>query len=136
MTKIALLHIENGRVLMCRKKTGTSGLILPGGKLEEGETDLACLAREVSEELNVAIADAVHIETFGGFAASDGSSVRQPLTLVLYSADVIGQPVPSAEIAELVWFGPDDDRAELTDMSKLIISELLLRRFLGAEWMA
>ncbi len=49
--KVALLTVREGRVLLCRKKYGTSLLILPGGKREAGESSLECLARELEEEL-------------------------------------------------------------------------------------
>jgi 8-oxo-dGTP pyrophosphatase MutT (NUDIX family) len=49
--KAGLLVIENGRILLCRKKHSTPLLILPGGKLERDETAEECLHRECREEL-------------------------------------------------------------------------------------
>jgi len=41
--------VEDGHVLLVRKN---DAWIFPGGKLEEGESHLACLAREFREELS------------------------------------------------------------------------------------
>ena len=46
---IAGAIIENGKLLIVLKK---ESWILPGGKPEEGESDLACLARGFREELS------------------------------------------------------------------------------------
>jgi mutator protein MutT len=48
----------NGRVLLARKRSGTSNAGLwefPGGKLESGETAADCLRREIMEELGLVI---------------------------------------------------------------------------------
>ncbi len=44
--------IQNGKVLLCRAKGGTSAY-LPGGHIEFGETSRQALVREVREELGV-----------------------------------------------------------------------------------
>jgi 8-oxo-dGTP pyrophosphatase MutT (NUDIX family) len=52
--KLALIHIEDRRLLMAKSK-GKDTLYLPGGKRDSGETDLQALSREVKEELEVTI---------------------------------------------------------------------------------
>jgi len=52
--KVALIHISNKKILSTRSKSKDK-LYFPGGKREHGETDLACLKREILEELNVYI---------------------------------------------------------------------------------
>jgi len=49
--KIGALILRGDRILLCRKNRDTSRLILPGGRIERGESDLECLAREIREEL-------------------------------------------------------------------------------------
>ncbi|GGF99374.1 (deoxy)nucleoside triphosphate pyrophosphohydrolase [Pontibacter amylolyticus] len=59
ITKVTCALIEQfGRVLITqRSKTMPQALLweFPGGKIEEGETEEACLIREIQEELNLSI---------------------------------------------------------------------------------
>lgn len=55
---VAAVIEEQGRILICRRKNrdGSAGRWeFPGGKLEQGETERECLARELMEELGVAV---------------------------------------------------------------------------------
>jgi len=57
---------EDGRVLAAQRGPGMShaGLWeLPGGKIEPGESPEAALAREIREELGLAVAVGAHLDT-------------------------------------------------------------------------
>ena len=109
--KVGLLTIREDRILLCRKKRGTQLLILPGGCLEPGESSEQCLRRELIEELGpVLVSKLAYIATYRDKAAGDASKTVQ---VELYGGDLIGDPEPRSEIAELVWFGPNDDRKQL-----------------------
>ena len=99
----ALIRDADGRLLTVRK-AGTGAYMLPGGKREPGEDDLAALARELSEELGVRLVSA---EKFGNFEApainEPGARVRSDV----YSVTVEGAYAPGAEIADLLWIEPD-----------------------------
>ena len=130
--KVGLLTVRDGRILLCRKKHTTSLLILPGGCYEEGECASECLNRELREELgNVRIDEADYVGTYMDVAAGpSGKTVR----IELYRADLIGDPVPHAEIRELVWFGRDDDRAQLSpSIVNKILPDLIGRGILAWE---
>src|ERR1700734_2473560 len=124
--KTGLFHLKDGRVLLCRKKHATSLLILPGGKLEPGETAQECLRRECREELGeVEVSNLRYIDAYESPAAGqDGKTVK----IELYSGDLEGLPVAHAEIEELVWFGPQDDAELLAPSLRDIIFPALRRR--------
>jgi 8-oxo-dGTP diphosphatase len=127
--KVGLLVIREGRVLLCRKKRGTSLLILPGGKREAGEASLACLARELREELGDVTAVAPElIDVYVHEAAGEsGTMVR----VELYRGELVGEAKAQAEIGELVWFGAGDDRARIApSLAKLIFPDLIARGIL------
>lgn len=72
ITVLAAVIEKEGRFLLCRRAPGRSNAgkwEFPGGKLEEGETEQQCLARELREELGV---EAEVGEFAGEFLEQDG----------------------------------------------------------------
>lgn len=99
--KAGLLLVRGHEVLLCRKKHGTSKLILPGGRIEPGETYEQCLRREIQEELgNVTLSKLEYLGHYSAPSTDPGKDV----TIELYAGTVEGDPQASNEIAELVWF--------------------------------
>jgi 8-oxo-dGTP pyrophosphatase MutT (NUDIX family) len=128
--KVGLLVVRDGRILLCRKKRGTTLLILPGGCREPGESSLACLEREIREELGpVAVRNPRYLGTYEHAAADAGKTVR----IELYRGDLEGTPAPHSEIAELVWFGSGDNPAVLSpSLREAILPDLIRRGFLDS----
>jgi PhnB protein len=109
--KVGLLVVRNGRILLCRKRHGTKLLILPGGCREQDESSMACLEREIREELgNVSLRRTEYLGTYEHAAADTGKTVR----IELYRGELEGVPAPHSEIAELVWFALGDNPAVLS----------------------
>ena len=103
-TVAAVIRDAAGRVLLVRKQ-GSTIFIQPGGKREPGEDALATLARELREELGVALVDgsARRLGLFEDDAVHEpGRRVRGEVFLV----EVSGTPRAGAEIAELAWVDP------------------------------
>jgi 8-oxo-dGTP diphosphatase len=122
--KVGLLTIRDNKVLLCRKKRGTPLLILPGGKREAGESSLECLARELREELGDVTA--VSPELIGVYTHAAAGDPEKILRIELYRAGLTGEPHAESEIGELVWFGPEDDRAMLApSLAELILPDLI-----------
>lgn len=122
--KIGLLIVRDNRLLLCRKRHGTALLILPGGKPEEGETEEQALEREIMEELGVTVGAIEHFGNYEDDAAGDPRRVR----ISLYSGVLGGEPAASGEIAELVWFGAENDRELVSPSIRRQILPDLLRR--------
>ena len=131
--KVGLLAVRDGKILLCRKKHTTSLLILPGGCREPGESAGDCLSRELREELGEVIA--TEVELVGVYTdRAAGSAPAQPKTvrIELYQAELMGEPTPHSEIAEVVWFGERDDRSQLApSIAHKILPDLLARGILA-----
>jgi 8-oxo-dGTP diphosphatase len=99
--------LENGKVLLIRKKTGLGqGKINgPGGKLEPGETALEAAVREIYEELHLRVAPE-DCEEMGvlRFQFVDGLAMH---VVVFRAFRYDGTPTETREAAPL-WFGIDE----------------------------
>jgi 8-oxo-dGTP diphosphatase len=128
--KVGLLTIRDGRLLLCRNRKPGSLLILPGGKIEAGESHLDCLRREIHEELGAVGIDAIEfIGTYIDRAAVPHSN--KMVQIELYRAALIGTPEASSEISEIVWFGKNDDHSQLApSLVNKILPDLIARRVL------
>ncbi|MBI4889258.1 MAG: NUDIX domain-containing protein [Acidobacteria bacterium] len=127
--KVGLLLVDEGLVLLCRRKRTPTPLILPGGKIEPGETEIQCLRREIREELGgVALKNPIKV---GRYHSQTPGPASKPLRIDLYSAILASRPKPTAEIAELIWFGPAHDQALLPpSLRDLIFPDLKARGYL------
>jgi len=129
--KAGLLWVKDGRVLLCRKKHSTALLILPGGKIEAGETAEACLRRECREELGDV--EILGLRRLGDYESPAAGEEHKTVRIELFAGELRGTPSPHAEIEELVWFGPQDDPALLAPSLREVIFPDLRRRGLMAR---
>lgn len=107
LTSVAWLCVENGRVLAVRTE-GRDAFYLPGGKPESGETLARALVREVREEVGVNL-DADRITPVVTITAPAHGRPGTLVEMHCFRAPGQGIPAPAAEIAEMAWFGPDDE---------------------------
>ena len=97
--KIALIHIENGKILSSRSK-GKDAYYLPGGKREGNESDTETLHREIMEELSVTILPGSE-KLYGVFEAqAHGKAEGILVRMTCYTAEHTGAFTPSGEIEE------------------------------------
>lgn len=97
----------SGRVLVQRRPAGKQHAGLwefPGGKVERGETPEAALARELEEELGIAV-DPAELEPagFAGVLAGD----RLLVLLLFLARRWTGEP-KAIEAAALRWTAPEE----------------------------
>lgn len=98
----AVIRDPAGCVLTVRKR-GTAHFMLPGGKREPGEDDLAALGRELREELGVRLVAAELLGRFEAPAANEpGATVRSSA----YCVQIVGEIEVAAEIEEYLWLDP------------------------------
>lgn len=131
--KIGLAITEMGRLLVVRKK-GTKSFILPGGKPEKGEDDLQALSREVEEELGCSL-NPQTVSFLGSFSDTAADLHNTTVTVRLYTAELIGEPSPRAEIETIKWYSPSVDRDEILapSIQNQILPFLRDRRWLSEE---
>ena len=100
--KLAWLQLDGKRILMARSK-GKSLYYLPGGKRDEGESDLQALNREIKEEISVDLVPAslAHAGVFE--AQADGKPAGVLVSMTCYFADYTGTIRAASEIEEIAW---------------------------------
>jgi 8-oxo-dGTP diphosphatase len=100
--------VENGTVLLSRRKSGThlAGLWeFPGGKVEPGEDPRAALRRELEEELGITttVGEIVDV-TFHRYDDAE----KAVLLLFFDAVRAAGSAEPQAlDVAEVAWFAAD-----------------------------
>jgi 8-oxo-dGTP diphosphatase len=103
----AALVDGDGRVLLQKRPPGRAMAGLwefPGGKVEPGERPEAALARELAEELGIAVAG----DRLSPAAFASADNVGRHMLLLLYLCrDWTGEPRP-LDAAELAWVRPAD----------------------------
>ncbi|WP_442680668.1 NUDIX hydrolase [Sphingomonas sp. ASY06-1R] len=97
----ALLDDDAGRLLLVRK-VGTRWFMQAGGKIEDGETALSALRRELTEEIGLSLAEE-EFRYLGRFAASAANEPGFIVEAEVYHARVRHIVMIQSEIEEAVW---------------------------------
>jgi 8-oxo-dGTP diphosphatase len=100
----ALVQDEAGHVLLVRKR-GTRAFMQPGGKLQDSESHLDALERELREELSCFVqpGSAAFLGTFTAPAANETGCLVEA---ALYRLKLVGTITAASEIEEIVWLDP------------------------------
>lgn len=124
--KAALVTVRDGSLLLCRKH-GSETWILPGGKIEPGESALDALLRELAEELGD-----LQVRDVAFHAAYDSLTDQgMPIRLELFTGILVGEPTPRAEIAELRWHPINEP---LADLAPSLRDQILPELRTGGDW--
>lgn len=96
--------------LMLVKCDGVDDYLLPGGKLEPGESDLDALRRELMEELDITPTDPEFFGEYERIVCPPETAETHRVRVRAYVTGFDGEPVPDQdEVLEVAW-------ASLTDL--------------------
>ncbi|HSD37695.1 MAG TPA: NUDIX domain-containing protein [Rhodocyclaceae bacterium] len=117
---IAWVCIRERRMLAVRAR-GRDVWYMPGGKREQGESEVQVLVREVGEELGVAILSdslfpccVIH---------DDAHGLAMPMRMACFFAEGVGEPAPRAEIDALGWL-TSADAAQCASAARQVLMKL------------
>lgn len=97
--------------------------MLPGGKLEPGESAADAARREIAEEIGVEVGELTLLGELTADAANEPGSL---VSSTVYLAELTSEPRPEAEIDEIRWIPIDPPRAEADDeLAPLLLHEVL-----------
>lgn len=122
---VALAVVRDRRLLLARSR-GKSAFYLPGGKREPGESDIATLQREITEELGCA-PDASRTTFFKEYdAQAFGEPEGTRVVMKLFRGHLTGPPEPQREIEEIRYFTVAEyaAMADRAPASQLVLEDL------------
>lgn len=108
----AVAFVRDGHVLTVRKQ-GTERFMLPGGKLEPGESARDAAIRESIEEIGVTPDD---VRLLGSFTAEAANEPGHLVASTVFTASLTSEPVAAGEIDEVRWVGLDEARDDLAPL--------------------
>ena len=102
---VAAAILDGEKVLLVSKREAPDVFYLPGGKPDRDESPLQTLARELDEELSVAL---IHADLFG-VVSDEAALERVAMEMQVYLVRVGGLISTGAEIAALAWVGANGE---------------------------
>lgn len=111
--KTALAVFKDKKMIMVRTIKNDEVFYTLGGKVEEGESDIECLNREVEEEAGVEIVDS-SIKFLHEFEAPAFGRENTLVNIRLYEGKLKDKPIPSSEVVEIKYFDSSVDKKHLT----------------------
>lgn len=111
-----VMRDADGRILVVRKH-GTTRFMLPGGKIEPGESPEACAIREAHEELGVEL-DVTGLIRLGEWTAPAANESGRTVHGHIYEHPWVAGAAACQEIDEVLWLSPDEARSR-TDLAPL-----------------
>jgi len=127
--KIALAVFKDKKLLMVRSAKHPEKFFNLGGKPEQGETELECLAREVAEEVQSTIKEGT-LHFLRSFEAPAHGKENTIVKFQLYTGQLTSEPVPATEIEEVRYFDSSIDEKHLTPLSSEVFAWLRMQQLI------
>jgi len=130
---LLVLNSDSTKFLVCMKAKSAKDYfyLMPGGKIEKGETDVDCLIREIKEELSCKV-DLSSLKFIAEYKDVAAGHPDRDVLIKLYLGNLIGVPVPSMEIKEIHWVGKEavNDPKNSPILANKIIPDLVKKKIL------
>lgn len=115
--KLALAVFQDKKILFVRSKKHPKVFFTLGGKIEEGESEVECLRREVMEEIGCQV-DESSLKFLVEFEDVAHGKDRDLLNIRIYEGKIIGEPKASSEIAEVGWFDTNSPKKHFSEIAQ------------------
>ena len=125
--KVALAVFNKKKILQVRTKRLDKVFFTLGGKIEEGESDMECLKREVREEVGceLDVSSLNFLQEFEDVAHGKNGDL---VNIRMYQGKLIGEPKPSSEVVEIGYFDSNSDKKNLSAIAQRTIFPCLKKR--------
>ena len=117
-----VLRDGDGRILVVRKR-GTSRYMLPGGKIEQGESPAQAAVRELHEEVGAELAPE-SLTFLGEWSAPAANEAGRTVHGHIFEHPWLEGLAVRAEIEHLLWLHPDE-MALRDDLAPLLVTRVL-----------
>ena len=100
------------------RKENTGAFMQPGGKIDEGESSLQALVRELYEELSLEVNES-ELNWLGSYCADAANEPNMIVQAEVFAMKTDKRVKPGAEIAEVFWY-PDhnNNNIELAPLTR------------------
>ncbi|HKC14953.1 MAG TPA: NUDIX domain-containing protein [Patescibacteria group bacterium] len=129
INKVALVFCKDKKILMGKNEFKDAFYFI-GGSVEEEESGIQALIREVKEELDVEL-DESSIEFLEKFEAEAHGKKDTIVKINLYKGNILGEPKPTSEVIELGYFDSTGDQKLLTPVALKIFPWLKERGYIN-----
>ena len=117
-----VLRDSDGRILVVRKR-GTNKYMLPGGKIEAGESPAQAAIRELHEEVGAEL-EPESLTFLGEWTAPAANEAGLTVLGHIFGHPWLDGLAVRAEIEDLLWLHPDE-MAKRDDLAPLLVTRVL-----------
>lgn len=125
----AIIYDLEGKIFLITSPKW-KGWLVPGGRIEDGETEEEALHREIKEEMNISITDLYRVCESYKKPSADFKDPTLTFHFISYFAKALSTEIkPNKEISKYGWFSVE----EALNLDLLDSTRNLLREFIKYE---